>query len=199
MNQAGLELAARVAQPTQRVVSRAQNCNCPEDLGPFTEESTIAVVELVFPDQGCLQRRLFDSFDSEAMGQCAFCGTPSMVRRTVVLSNPSQVLVLSVNRVRIISRGRVGVNTDEFLVPDILEVPTLQGLKPYKLVAAVQHSGSASSGHYVSHLKLPSGAYIKVDDDKRIVPSPENAIRRSQLFVYVESLNASEDEEMLYA
>ena len=176
MNQTGLDLAMELAQPTRRVTTRALNCNCPEDLGPFVEDARVGCIDLTFPDHGCLQRHLLETFSNEAMGQCMFCGSASMVQTEMTLVNSSQILVVSVNRVRIISATRAAEITDEFQVPDTLQVPTLLGRKPYKLVAAVQHSGSAGSGHYVSNLRLADGSYIKVDDAKPIVPAAENAV-----------------------
>ena len=88
------------------------------------------------------------------------------------------MLVLTVNRVRLVG-NRTEANQEQFDVPDTITVPTLDsGPKKYRLVSAIEHqSRRGSGGHYVAHLKRNNNLVV-VNDARAIEFSPPNAIKK---------------------
>ena len=99
------------------------------------------------------------------------------------------------------SSTRADENTTEFHVPMLINVPTIDGPREYNLVAGIQHTGGASAGHYFSHLRW-GGAFICVNDAHEIEFSPDNALRKSQLFLFVradlDTEGASDQDDQMF-
>ena len=69
----------------------------------------------------------------------------------------------------------------------IIKIPTVDGPNAlYELVAAIEHVGSALTGHYVSHLRHNDEFWLANDANplSRSSQNPEFDVEKSTIFLY---------------
>ena len=106
------------------------------------------------------------------------------------LSDAREALVISLKRATYLSfSGKPFKKTDRVCVRDPVMPITINGVPvPYELVACVEHIGnSVHCGHYVAHVKTPSGQFFKVDDSRPICKSKMEEIESSTIFLLREA------------
>ena len=185
-NHPALPLAETNAQPQIQIEVRPRNCRCP-DVPDIPEVVRKTVINLVFTPDG-LQQAINNRFTRlEEIARCNTCNASGSSQHiTWSLAVPSPILVFAL------------YNLDEIDVPDVISVPTLNGPKRYQVISGIEYSGTASSGHFVAHLRFEDG-YACVNDSKEITISPPNVIRKCQLFIFVETHdNPSDDSNVMF-